>query len=75
MLHGSVLPLLPENLNLLNSRKITKSKSLIHPTSLATQQTKYMLYVVFLFVYLKNILNLRKRFEICKIVIIVVLDY
>lgn len=75
MLHGSVLPLLPENLNLLNSRKITKSKSLNHPTSLATQQTKYMLYVVFLFVYLKNILNLRKRFEIYKIVIIVVLDY
>lgn len=75
MLHGSVLPLLPENLNLLNSRKITKSKSLNHPTSLATQQTKLLLYVVFLFVYLKNILNLRKRFEICKIVIIVVLDY
>lgn len=75
MLHGSVLPLLPENLNLLNSRKITKNKSLNHPTSLATQQTKYMLYVVFLFLYLKNIFNLRKRFEICKIVIIVVLDY
>lgn len=75
MLHGSVLPLLPENLNLLNSRKITKGKSPKYPTSLAIRQTKTMLYVVFLFVYLKNILNLRKRFEICKIVIIVVLDY
>lgn len=63
MLHGSVLPLLPENLNLLNSRKITKGKSLNHPTSLATQQTKYMLYVVFLFCVSEKYLELEKTFR------------
>lgn len=57
MLHGSVLPLLPENLNLLNSRKITK------PHFLGNTTNKIYVICCFSFCVSEKYLELEKTFR------------